>query len=292
VADGGAETDRRFPEVVLVLVTLVWGGTFLVTQAALEDGGPFGLLLLRFALGAAVLFLAFYGRMGGTTRAEIGAAAAIGVVIFVSYATQTMGLQLIPSSRSAFITALYVPVVPILQLVMLGAPPRPSAWAGIQISFIGLVVLASTSGIDIRLGVGDWLTIGTAITAALQIVLISRWAPTMDPIRLACLQFAAVAILALVAMPIAGEPLPHFTGGYLLAVAALGILGTAFALGAMNWAQQTVSATRATIIYALEPVWAGIFGAVVGEVMTGRTLAGSSLIICGVLVSTVRWRKQ
>jgi drug/metabolite transporter (DMT)-like permease len=214
------------------------------------------------------------------------------VVTFASYATQTIGLQLITSSKSAFITAMYVPAVPLLQLVVLRVAPRFSAWLGIAVSFSGLMILSSAAGMNVTLGLGEWLTIGTALTAALQIVLISRWAPSMDPMRLACLQFGVVAILALMAIPLAREPLPNLTGTYDLAAGALGVLGTAFALGAMNWAQQTVSATRATIIYSLEPVWAGIFGALAGETMTTRTLVGSALIVGGVLVSEMRWGRR
>jgi drug/metabolite transporter (DMT)-like permease len=282
-------TVRRLPEIVLVLVTVIWGGTFLVTQSALSDGGPFGILASRFSIGAAVLLIAFRRRFTGLRPDEIRAGLLIGAVTFASYTLQTTGLLYIASSKSAFITALYVPLVPILQLVLLGVSPRLSAWLGVTVSFAGLLVLSTGEGVGLTLGHGEWLTLGGAAMAALQIILISRWAPGVDPIRLAAVQLGVVAVLALVSLPLSGEPLPRLTGGFLLATVGLGVFGTALALGAMNWAQQTVSATRATIIYALEPVWGGLFGAAAGEPMTPATLLGSALIVGGVLVSELRW---
>lgn len=280
---------ERLPELVLVLVTLVWGGTFLGSQLALRESGPFAFVAMRFTVGAAVLFLLFARRMRGLGRAEILAGAGIGVATFLSYAMQTAGLLHITSSRSAFITALYVPVVPLLQLLLLRKAPRASAWAGIGISFGGLLVLSTGEGATLALGVGEWLTLGGAVMAALQIVLVSRWAPQADPMRLAFVQMAVVAALAAVSVPLAGETIPVLTPTLALAVAGMGILGTAFALAAMSWAQATVSPTRATVIYAMEPVWAGVAGALAGEAMTGTAVGGSALVVLGVLASELRW---
>lgn len=282
----------RLPELLLVLVTLVWGGTFLVAQLALRETGPFGLLAVRFSVAAAAIFLLFFRRVRGLTRAELRAGAGIGVVTFAAYALQTAGLQHIPSSRSAFLVAMYVPVVPLLQLALLRRAPRASAWAGIALSFAGLVLLSAGEGLTPALGRGDWLTLGGALASALQIVLVSRWAPGADPIRLALVQLAAVAALSLLALPLSGEGLPAPTPLLLGAGVALGLFATAFVMAAMNWAQQTVPATRATVIYAMEPVWGGIVGALAGEVMTRGTVGGSALIVAGVLVSELAWPRR
>lgn len=281
--------DTRFAEFILLLVTLVWGATFLVTQTALDDSGPFSLLAVRFAIGALTLAAVLHRRMRHLTRTEILGGVAIGIIAFISYAGQTAGLQYIPSSQSAFITALYVPIVPILQLVLLGKAPRISAWLGVAISFAGLLLLAWDDEIGLAMGAGEWLTLLGAVGAGFQIIAISHWAERTDPLRLATVQLAVVSALSFVAWPLSGEAAPSVTLEWVAAVVALGLLGTAFGLGAMNWAQRTVSATRATVLYSMEPVWAGLFGAVAGEPMSPTTLGGSGLILTGVLVSEVRW---
>jgi drug/metabolite transporter (DMT)-like permease len=146
-------------------------------------------------------------------------------------------------------------------------------------------------GLDLAFGVGEWLTLGGAVTAAMQIVLLSRWVSEAEPMRLAFVQLSTVALLAIAASAGTGEGFPALTPGVVGAALGLGLLGTAFALGAMSWAQQTVSATRATVIYAMEPVWGGLIGAWAGEQMTAAVVGGSSLVLLGVLASELRWRR-
>ena len=283
--------SERLREFVLIGVTVVWGGTFLVSQIALENAGPLGILVTRFTLGAVALLVVFWKHMPGMTRQELWGGFLIGVATFAAYALQTYGLVHIPSSRVAFITAMYVPAVPLLQLALLGRAPRLSAWVGIVVAFAGLAILSIGDDFSLAFGSGETLALLGALLAALQIILISRHAPGADAMRLAAVQLGVVALLSMIAMPIVGEPLPRPTPAFLLSGAALGLLGTAFAIGAMNWAQQSVSATRATIIYAMEPVWAGVFGAAVGEVLTRSTVIGSGLIVLAVLISELRWAR-
>jgi drug/metabolite transporter (DMT)-like permease len=272
-----------------MLVTLVWGSTFIVTQVALRETGPFTLLAARFLIGAAALLAIFAARMGGLRSAEVRVGAIIGAVTFASYSLQTLGLQHIASSKSAFITALYVPVVPLLQLVLLRQAPRVAAWVGIGLSFAGLLMMSLGEGFDLSLGLGEWLTLAGAVMVALQIILLSRWVQEVDPLRLAFVQLATVSVLSAAGAGIAGERMPELTGTVVAAALGLGLLGTAFALGAMSWAQRTVSATRATVIYAMEPVWGGVIGAWAGETMTPATVGGSTLVLLGVLASELRW---
>jgi drug/metabolite transporter (DMT)-like permease len=291
-----AETERggtagaRLPELVLMVVTLIWGATFFAMQFMLRETGPFAVIAIRFVVGSAALLVVFRGRMRGMTREEVGAGMTIGLVTFALYALQVAGLVHIASSRSAFITAMYVPMVPLLQLLLLRQAPGVAAWLGIGVSFAGLLLLSGGGGAELSLGLGEWLTLGCAVAAALQIVLLSRWAVRTDPLRLAFVQLGTVAVLALAAMPLAGEGLAGLSlPGWGVGL-ALGLLGTAFALGAMSWAQRTVSPTRATVIYSMEPVWGGLIGALAGEAMTRSTVGGSLLILLGVLVSELRWR--
>ena len=287
---GSGALAGRVPELVLMLVTLVWGGTFLVTRLALREVDPFWLLAARFSIGAATLGLLFSGRMRGLRASEVRAGILIGVVTFASYSLQTLGLQHIESGKSAFITALYVPVVPLLQLLLLRQAPRAAAWLGIGLSFAGLLLMSLGDGLDLSFGIGEWLTLGCAVAAALQIVLLSRWVAEAEPLRLAFVQLSTVGILSAAVSVGVGEGFPALTPGVVGAALGLGLLGTAFALGAMSWAQQTVSATRATVIYAMEPVWGGLIGAWAGEEMKAAMVGGSSLVLLGVLASELRGR--
>jgi drug/metabolite transporter (DMT)-like permease len=280
-------------EAVLVFVTMIWGATFLVVQLALSASGPLFFVGLRFGTAALMMALIAAPVLRGLTWLEIKAGAMIGVAIFFGYTLQTYGLQYIPSSKSAFITALYVPIVPLLQWLVLKRPPSIMAWSGITLAFIGLALLAGPDGTAIGFGIGELLTLLCAVAISAEIILIGGFAGKVDARRVTVVQLATTSALALGLMTPLGESLPE--PSWLLIGSAVGLgLASAGIQLAMNWAQKTVSPTRATVIYAGEPVWAGIVGRIYGEHMPVAALLGAALIVSGVIVSEMklpRWIK-
>lgn len=279
------------PEAALVAVTVVWGVTFLVVRLAMQDGGnPVAFVGVRFLAAGLVSLLLFAPVMRGLTRRELGAGIAIGTTIVAGFALQTAGLQTISSSQSAFITALYVPLVPILQLVVLRRPPHPMAWAGVALAFAGLVLLAGPEAGALTLSHGEIATLVSAVVVAAEIILIGHFAPSVDSRRITVVQLLTAGALGIVAMPAAGETIPA-SGLWLGAAVALGLTSACIQL-TMNWAQRTVSPTRATVIYAGEPVWGGIFGRLAGDRLPALALVGAALIVAGVIVSEWRPRRR
>jgi drug/metabolite transporter (DMT)-like permease len=274
-------------EAVLVGVTMIWGATFLIIQHALAVSGPWFFIGLRFASAALVGVLFLAKAPHGLTRAELMTGVLIGLCIFLGHALQTHGLETIPSSKSAFITALYVPIVPVLQWLVLRRVPGIMSWLGIVFAFAGLVLLAGPQGRTIGLGIGELLTLLGAVVFAAEIILIGRYAGRVDVRRVTVVQLVVTALLAFGAMASQGEPVPPFS--WLLAVSAVGLgVASAGIQLAMNWAQKTVSPTRATVIYTGEPVWAGIIGRIAGERLPVAAFVGAALIVAGIVVSQVR----
>jgi drug/metabolite transporter (DMT)-like permease len=277
------------PEATLIFVTILWGGTFLVVQNALSASGAFFFVGVRFSAAAAMLALLSWRQLGGFTLAEVRAGAAVGVAMVLGYTLQTIGLETILSSKSAFLTALYVPIVPLLQWIVLRKAPHLAAWTGIGLAFAGLVLLTGPAGASFDFSKGDIVTVLCAVAFAGEIILIGTFAGSVNARRVTIAQLGVAAALAFGAMPLVGEAVPPFS--WLLALTALGMgLASAIIQYAMNWAQRSVSPTRATIIYAGEPVWAGLFGRLAGEVLTPRAIAGAGLIVLAVLISELRFR--
>ena len=267
----------RLPEIVLALVTVMWGGTFLVTRTALEGTGPFTLLFLRFAVGALVLgaFVRGKGSWHGVFPIVLATA--------VAYASQTVALRSVESARAAFITALYVPLVPLLQGRLTGVRPTQGACLGAGFAFAGLAALSYDGRTGFAFGVGEALLVVGALASALQIVLVGRFAAGAgDPLRLTAAQLGGVALL----MSTGAAAEPHHLSLTALALAlGLGVFATAGALVAMNWAQRSVPPARATLLYALEPVWAALFGMLAGERLGVSAGVGGALVVAGLLVS-------
>ena len=278
-------------EALLILITMFWGGTFLAVQYAMTMSGPFFFVGLRFATAALAVALLSLKTLRGLTWLEVKAGVFIGLSIAIGYSLQTWGLQSIPSSKSAFITAMYVPLVPVLQWVCLGKMPGIMSWIGVLLAFIGLIFLAGPDGTSLTLGTGEIITLISALAIAAEIILISAWAGKVDIKRVTIVQLATASIVAFVTMIPAGESAPVFTPGLLVIALGLGIFSAIIQV-TMNWAQRSVSPTRATVIYTGEPVWAGIFGRLAGERLPMLALLGGALIVLGVLVSELKLKRK
>nr|WP_286777833.1 DMT family transporter [Leclercia sp. UBA1284] len=278
-------------EALLILITMFWGGTFLAVQYAVTLSDPFFFVGLRFATAAIAVALISLKSLRGLTLKELKAGVAIGVAIAMGYSLQTWGLQSISSSKSAFITAMYVPLVPLLQWLCLGRIPGIMSCVGIVLAFIGLILLAGPGDNLLALGPGEIITLVGAIAIAAEIILISAWAGQVDVKRVTVVQLATASLVAFGAMVPAGEAVPALSPGLIVVALGLGIFSAIIQV-TMNWAQKSVSPTRATVIYTGEPVWAGIFGRIAGERLPVLALLGGVFIVVGVLVSELKLKKK
>jgi drug/metabolite transporter (DMT)-like permease len=268
---------------LLVLVTMIWGSTFLIVQQTIRLTGPFTFLAMRFGIGALLLAVIFRKRLARITRVELMTGSIIGLFLFGAYALQTTGLQYTTSSKAGFITGLYVPLAAILGVPLLRQKPTLSGLLGVMLSLTGLILISIKNTFQLTFGLGEFLVMGCAVACALHVICISKFAPRVDAMNLALVQITLTAILSLIAMPIAREPfvlppLPVWGSALFMGVAA-----TAFALAVMNRVQQIVSSTQATLIYALELVWVGLLGSLAGEQLSLFAWIGCGCIVLGTI---------
>ena len=263
---------------ILTLVTLIWGSTFVVVKGALENFPPSLLMLLRFALGALV-FLPLLPRSRGSWRAGFE----LGFWAFLGYATQTIGLLYTTAGRSAFITALSVVLVPLIA-GLLGRRVRPLVWLGALASFVGVGLLAYDGSPP---NAGDFWTLVTAITYALYILALERHARDHDPLVLTFTQLVWLTVLVAGWALLSGDlaqltttPVPW------TAVLYLTIAATALTTWLMAVGQRDVSAPEAAIVYSMEPVWAALFAyAVLGERLGLQGWLGGLLVVLAVIAA-------
>ncbi|WP_238216225.1 DMT family transporter [Pseudomonas sp. PAGU 2196] len=277
-------------ELMLVFITMLWGGTFLLVHNVMTVSGPMFFVGLRFAAAALFVGAISARALSGLTFTELKAGVLIGVSIMLGYGLQTMGLQTISSSQSAFITALYVPFVPLLQWLVLGRRPGLMPSLGICLAFLGLMLLAGPEGGSLHFSEGEMVTLVSAIAIAGEIILISRYAGQVDVRRVTVVQLATASLLSFLMIVPTQERLPDFSWLLVMSAVGLGAMSAVIQL-AMNWAQKSVSPTRATLIYAGEPVWAGIVGRIAGERLPGVALIGGLLIVIAVVVSELKVRR-
>jgi drug/metabolite transporter (DMT)-like permease len=276
-------------EAALVLVTLLWGGTFYAVQVALAWAAPFALVGVRFAIAAALLgaVLWWRGELRGLNRFELRAGVVLGFWVFLGFGLQTAGLQHIESSKSGFLTALYVPLVPLVLWLWKRQQPTRWAWLAIGLAVLGTYALTGAQ-LDLSTwNVGDWLTVACAMAFALEIVFLGHYSKHCNPVRLAWVLVGVAAVFSLATSAALQEGSVQWAWPFVALIVALACI-TAFVQFAMSWAQQSVPETRATLIYSMEPVWAAVVGAIAGERLGLLGLLGGALIVLAVWVGKLR----
>ena len=273
--------NNRRAEVALVVVTIIWGTTFVVVKSALAEVSTYLFLALRFSVAALALVLIYRQAI---RRRSMGGGLLAGCLLFAAYVFQTLGLELTTPSKSAFITGLSIPMVPLLGSLVYRIRPRLFEVAGILIASLGMAFMTLPPG-KIEISRGDFLTLLCAVTFALHIVVTGHFAPLYGFAPLAVTQTVVAAALGIGSFWFAEPVRFHFTPAVAGAVVTTGLLATAVAFTAMAWAQQYTSSTRTALIFALEPVVAWFTSYVLtGEVLSNRAKIGAGLILGGILL--------
>ena len=267
----------------LILVTAVWGVTFVQVKDAVELYPLFAFLAVRYAIASAALAPVSAGRLRGIGREGLIAGAVLGALIALGIGLQTAGLERTTVTNAGFITGLYVLFTPLLALALFRTPIPRALWAAVGFALLGLALL---SGVPQGSATGDLLVLVSAAAQALQIVMVERYANRFDAFALTFVE-VLVASVVFAAIAVALGDLSFPRGGTVwAALLVTGLFAVAFAYLVQVWAQRQVSATRIAIIFSLETVFAGLAGYLFAEDRIGLVgLAGCAAIFAGILIA-------
>jgi drug/metabolite transporter (DMT)-like permease len=276
--------SRTQAEIFLLLVTLIWGSTFAITKFALEDASPFLYTSLRFIL-ASILFGVFaFPKLKSLNRRSFVKGGILGVLLFIGFATQTVGLQYTTASKSAFVTGMMVVFTPLCQVLIERRLPKLGNIIGVCLVTVGLYFLTSPSGSEFNLG--DGLTLICAVSFGFYIVYLDMFSQDCDAYHLTAMQFFTTAILATVVGLCFEDRRVEFTKPLLLSLAYLSVFASVIALSVQARYQKFTTPTRAAVIFSVEPVIAAVFAYfMLGEQIGGQGILGAGIILCGLLVS-------
>jgi drug/metabolite transporter (DMT)-like permease len=271
------------PLLALVLVTAIWGVTFVQVKDALELYPLFAFLAVRFAIASATLAVPAASRVRSLGRSGALAGIVLGVLLALGYGLQTAGLERTTVSSTGFITGLYVVLTPLFALVLFRQRIPGFVWAGVALSIAGLALL---SGVPEGSTGGDLLVLASTAAQALQIVMVERYAARFDPVALTFLEMlTAVSGFFVVALALGELEVPR---GWTVwgALLVTGIFASALAYLVQIWAQRRISATRIALVFALETVWAGLFGYLLaGDRLGALGWTGCGLILAGIVLA-------
>jgi drug/metabolite transporter (DMT)-like permease len=277
---------RGRAELALIAVTIIWGTTFVVVKGALQDVSTLVFLAMRFTLAAIVLVLIYGKRL---RRNALGPGLLAGGLLFTAYVFQTLGLELTTPSKSAFLTGLSIPMVPLASSLVYRNKPRALEVIGIVIASAGMMLMtfgsSAPAGPRFEMSRGDLLSFLCAVTFALHIVVIGHYSQSMGFESLAVVQIAVAAAAGLFLCAFAEPVHFHLTPAAAEAVVLTGLFATALAFTTQAWAQQYTSATRAALIFSLEPVVAWVTSwLLTGESMANRGKVGAGLILASIVL--------
>jgi drug/metabolite transporter (DMT)-like permease len=277
-------TSRTRAEVYLLSLTVIWGSTFVLTKFILADASPFVYVALRF-FSASILFAVFFFRRLRTISMDgVAKGLVLGVLLFIGFMLQTIGLKYTTASKSAFITGLMVVFTPIFQLMIEQKAPKIGNIVGVVLVAIGLYFMTSPTGSEFN--IGDALTLICAVLFSIYTVYLGIYGKDHDPAHLTMVQFASTAVLAALAIPFLETAHLNLTSRFLLNIAYLAVMPTVVALYVMAKYQKYTTPTRSAIIYSMEPPLAAIFAFfIIGEQIGLIGVVGGMLILTGLIVS-------
>lgn len=276
---------RRW-ELALVLVTCVWGWTFVAIHDAVETLAPSAFVGYRFTGAALVLGLALLPVLGRITATEVVGGLLAGAVLFAGYALQTVGLSSTTPSNAGFITGMSVVFTPLLLFTFLRVRPAPRQVGSVLLATVGLG-LVTLRGLEPHRG--DVLVLGCALAFAVHITVLSVLSPRAHAGRLTLVQLATVGVLGLAWAGGTGEVTVPATTQVWVALGVTALVASAFAYWVQTRAQATVPPNRIAVIFALEPVFGGLFGYwLAGDRLTPLNLVGAAVILAAMLLTEVR----
>ncbi|ADI13389.1 DMT family transporter [Truepera radiovictrix] len=280
-----APLSPRLGLVLLVVITLIWGSTFVIVKETLATLSPALLLALRFSVAALLLVWV------PLPRAVWRAGLVLGVLSFLGFATQTVGMTMTTASKAAFITGFSVVLTPLLSALWFRLRVPARAYVAALTALAGLGLMTSTGPVGVS--AGDFWVLGTALAYALYIIYTGEAAQRHGALALSAAQLWPMAALAWAwAWPQLGD-LRGITPGAAFSVLYLAAVATALVAVMQIAAQRVVAAHVAALVFVLEPVFAAGFAYVLlGESLGFWGWVGAALVGAAMLLSELRVRAE
>lgn len=280
-------------DMLLLCVAIGWGVTFLMVQEALNDVPVYAFLFYRFGLASVLMGFVAYRYKNYLDLKTIISGVVLGVVLFISYATQTFALIYTTSSVVAFITGFYVIFVPILLFLFFKQKIRLMAIIGTALAIVGLYLLTNNNGVT--LGFGEFLTLLCALFFALHIIFTGIYSKQYNVFLLVFIQLFTVTILSLLfSLTIENVTFNiDFTYAFYKAVIVTAVIATFIAFLVQTYMQKFTTPTKTAIIFSIEPVSAAFYSyIVINEILSTRQIIGAFLILVAMLVIELRFNKD
>lgn len=279
----------------LLLTTMIWGGSFVIMKNSVDALEPTFLLATRFTLAAIALVLVFHKSLKHLNKDSLTCGIILGILLELSYLFQTYGIKYTTASKNAFITTLYVILVPFFHWGVNGKRPALNNIMAAVMAVIGLALLTLEG--DLGVNLGDFLTLVCGFCFALHMVYIDKFTEKHDPIFLTIIQIGVVGIINWFLVPVFdGVDAYNFRAlmdmNLIMGLLYLVIFSTMIAFLLQNVCQKYLSANTSSLLLSMESVFGAVFSVIfLKEVLAGKMLVGCVLMFSAVVVSEMHIKK-
>lgn len=295
--------------ILLFICAFIWGTAFVAQSEGLEKVGVFCFSASRNFLAVIVLIpVIFIIRKINkksdfvlknevkdilTDKILLMGGLLCGVALFAASNLQQFGIKYVSFiGKSGFLTALYIILVPIFGL-FLSKKVGKLVWAGLVFALIGLYLLCIKQGQSLRFEFADIMLILCAAVFAIQILLVDKYAPQVDTVALACIQFFVCGTLSLIFMALFEHNTWTLVKSAALPIMYAGFLSSGVAYTLQIVGQKDMNPTVASLIMSLEAVVSVISGIVLlADNPSGRELLGCLLMFIGVVLAQIPEKKN
>lgn len=285
-----SESKGRYWELGLVLVTIIWGWSFVAVHEILATMASSTFTAYRFLSASAFLALLIFPSLKKITGRELLGGTTAGLVLFLAMILQTEGLRFTSPSNTSFITGLAVIFTLPIAYFVLRIKPSLQQILGALLATVGLAFVTVQ---NFTIQFGDLLVLGASVLFAVHIVILSHISKGTHSGRLTLIQLLVVGVFGLIWSLVTGEfsiPVSVDSWGAILIV---GIAATAFGFYVQTKAQIQSPPSRIALILVLEPVFGGLFGYwLAGDRLTLFNLFGASLILIGIIITEIKFRQK
>lgn len=274
----------------LIFTAAIWGFSFVIVKDSLDYVGAVYMIALRYTLAAVVMSLIFIKRWKYLNKQTLKHGFISGCFLFMGYITQTIGCNFTTAGKNAFLTTIYVILIPFICWIMYKKRPGWYVFVAAFMSITGIGLLALGTGDSKGLNIGDTLTLICGLFFALHIVFSERYANKGDdPLLLTLLQFITSALLGWFCAPFFDGPVPVAALGNLRVVGSLfylGIFSTMVGFSLQNIGLKYVQSSIASILLSFESVFGVLFSTILlHETLTTRMIFGCGLIFGALLLA-------
>lgn len=277
----------------IMFIALCWGLNFSVITWALSDITPMYYLSIRFVLSGLLLALIFMKSMKHITKAEMICGILSGVMLALSFAAQTIGLQYTTPGKAGFLVNATVVFMPLLVWVIYKKRPDIRVAVGALIAFMGLAVISLTENFTLQLG--DILEILCALFFAIQTLIIDRYADRVNPVRMTVFQVLTAGVIS-IGFAAVTEPFPQadsFSVPVMVALIYAIVFCTALSFVVQGYAQKITPPSHVALILCFEAVFAFLFALIFGyEELTLKSVLGSIIVFAGFLIAQTEKRDK